>query len=102
VRNKWFHLEFQAALMQMLKDKRDRIIFVVKGDLPDSNQLPRDVRHILTTRTYLVWGEKWFFEKLRYSLHEENVSFREILRDFLAKVGSCFRNRRTYYRGEIV
>jgi hypothetical protein len=29
VRNKWFHLEFQAALMQMLKDKRDRIIFVI-------------------------------------------------------------------------
>jgi protein toll len=102
VKNKWFHLEFRAALMQMLKDRRDRIIFIIKGDMPDSNELPRDVRYILATRTYLVWREKWFIEKLRYSLHQDSVSLREMLRDFCAKVGNCFRSRRTYSRGELI
>lgn len=69
--SEWFQLEFQAAFHQTLKDKKDRIILIVKGDLPDKSLLHEDVRYVLSTKTYLEWGEEWFFEKLRYALMEE-------------------------------
>lgn len=70
VKSQWFHLEFQAAYSQTLQDKKNRMIFVLKGELPDKDELESDVKHALSTTTYLQWGERWFWEKLRYALHE--------------------------------
>ena len=46
----------------------DRLIVIVKGDLPDKAQMDKDLAFLLSTKTYLVWGEKHFWTKLRYSL----------------------------------
>ncbi|KAI1285320.1 Protein toll [Halotydeus destructor] len=64
----WFQVEFHTAYYQMLEDKMDRLIVVVKGDLPPKEELDKELVFLLTTKTYLVWGEKWFWEKLRYAL----------------------------------
>ncbi|XP_067130981.1 uncharacterized protein [Centruroides vittatus] len=63
----WCLAEFQAALVQSLEDKTERIILVLI-DNSVRDMIPTDMRELLLTRTYLLWGERWFWEKLRYSL----------------------------------
>ena len=60
----WFKIEFHTAYYQMLEDKMDRLIVIVKGELPDKEHLDKDLAFLLSTKTYLVWGEKWFWEKV--------------------------------------
>lgn len=72
LKSEWFYLEFQAAYRQTLQDKKDRLIIVLSGNLPDMNDLDEDVRYVISWKTYLVWQERWFWEKLRYAIHEEN------------------------------
>ena len=50
----WFKIEFHTAYYQMLEDKMDRLIVIVKGDLPDTDQLDKDLAFLLSTKTYLV------------------------------------------------
>ncbi|XP_054164823.1 protein toll-like [Oppia nitens] len=69
----WFQVEFHTAYYQMLEDKIDRLIVVVKGQLPPKEELDKDLAFLLTTKTYLVWGEKWFWEKLRYALPHKKI-----------------------------
>lgn len=64
----WFHVEFHVAYYQMLEDKTDRIIVIVKGELPSTDSFDKELKHLLSTKTYVLWGEKWFWEKLRYSM----------------------------------
>lgn len=68
IRSIWFQVEFHTAYYQMLEDKMDRLIVVVKGELPPKEEMDKDLVFLLTTKTYLTWGEKWFWEKLRYAL----------------------------------
>lgn len=71
----WFQVEFHAAYYQMLEDKIDRLIVIVKGDLPPKDSMDKELQHLLSTKTYLVWGEKWFWEKLRYALpHKKRIT----------------------------
>lgn len=68
IRSIWFQVEFHTAYYQMLEDKMDRLIVVVRGELPPKEEMDKDLVFLLTTKTYLTWGEKWFWEKLRYAL----------------------------------
>ena len=52
----------------MLEDKIDRLIVIVRGELPLKEEMDKDLIFLLTTKTYLVWGEKWFWEKLYYAM----------------------------------
>ncbi|GFT93355.1 protein toll [Nephila pilipes] len=64
----WFQVEFHTAYYQMLEDKIDRLIIIVKGELPPKDTLDKDLQYLLSTKTYLIWEEKWFWEKLKYAL----------------------------------
>lgn len=64
----WFQIEFHTAYYQMLEDRIDRLIVIVKGDLPKKETLDKDLQFLLSTKTYLTWGERWFWEKLRFAL----------------------------------
>ncbi|XP_064481504.1 protein toll-like isoform X2 [Ornithodoros turicata] len=64
----WFQVEFHTAYYQMLEDRVDRLIVITKGDLPAKDSLDKDLRFLLSTKTYLIWGERWFWEKLRYAM----------------------------------
>ncbi|XP_067141549.1 protein toll-like [Centruroides vittatus] len=68
----WFPVELHSAYYKMLEDKVNRIIFVLKGHLPPMSTLDKDLQVLLKTKTYLVWGERWFWEKLRLALPHKN------------------------------
>ncbi|XP_067145405.1 protein toll-like [Centruroides vittatus] len=64
----WCEIEFQMAYLQCLEEKVDRLVIVMVGDIQTRDLLPADMQNLLATKTFLVWGEKWFWEKLKYSL----------------------------------
>ena len=68
IKSVWFQVEFHTAYYQMLEDKMDRLIVIVRGELPPKSELDKNLAFLLTTKTYLVWGEKWFWERLHYAL----------------------------------
>ena len=75
IKSIWFQVEFHTAYYQMLEDKIDRLIVIVRGELPPKEELDKDLLFLLSTKTYLVWGEKWFWEKLYYALpHKKGMS----------------------------
>lgn len=64
----WFQVEFHTAYYQMMEDRIDRLIVIVNGELPKKETLDKDLQFLLSTKTYLEWGERWFWEKLRFAL----------------------------------
>ncbi|UYV67530.1 hypothetical protein LAZ67_5001136 [Cordylochernes scorpioides] len=68
LRSPWFPIEFKTVYHQMMEDRMDRIILVIKGELPDSSTLDPNLQLLLQTKTYLEWNERWFWEKIRYAL----------------------------------
>ncbi|KAF4524450.1 hypothetical protein B566_EDAN018100 [Ephemera danica] len=67
IRSEWCRFEFKSAHHQVLRDRRRRLIVVLLGDIPH-RELDPDIRLYLKTNTYLQWGDKLFWEKLRYAL----------------------------------
>lgn len=66
-------LEFRTAYQQVLKDKRTRLIVVVKGDLPPKDRMDEELQSYLSLNTYLKWNDPWFWDRLRYALpHKKN------------------------------
>ena len=51
----------------MLKDKQIRLILVLT-DIELEARMTRAMKLYMKTNTYLVIGERWFWEKLRYYL----------------------------------
>lgn len=67
IRSEWCRFEFKSAHHQVLRDRRRRLIVVLLGDVPHKDLDP-DIRLYLKTNTYLQWGDKLFWEKLRFAL----------------------------------
>ncbi|XP_022904047.1 toll-like receptor Tollo [Onthophagus taurus] len=67
IKSEWCRFEFKSAHHQVLRDRRRRLIVVLLGEVPQKDLDP-DIRLYLKTNVYLQWGEKLFWEKLRYAL----------------------------------
>ncbi|XP_063241829.1 toll-like receptor Tollo [Bacillus rossius redtenbacheri] len=67
IKSEWCRFEFKSAHHQVLRDRRRRLIVVLLGDVPQKDLDP-DIRLYLKTNTYLRWGDKLFWEKLRFAL----------------------------------
>ncbi|XP_055906844.1 toll-like receptor Tollo [Eupeodes corollae] len=67
IKSEWCRFEFKSAHHQVLRDRRRRLIVIVLGDVPQKDLDP-DIRLYLKTNTYLQWGDKLFWEKLRFAL----------------------------------
>jgi len=64
----WTKLEFRAAHTQALQDKTQRVIIVVRGELPKQEDMEEDLQKYINLNTYLDCEDPWFWQKLRYAL----------------------------------
>ncbi|KAJ6649357.1 Toll-like receptor Tollo [Pseudolycoriella hygida] len=67
IKSEWCRFEFKSAHHQVLRDRRRRLIVIVLGEIPHKDLDP-DLRLYLKTNTYLQWGDKFFWDKLRFAL----------------------------------
>ncbi|KAF0291317.1 Protein toll [Amphibalanus amphitrite] len=68
IQSDWGRHEFIAAHKQALSDRRNRVIMIVYGDLPDPEDMAPELRLYISTNTYLKWGDAHFWQRLRYAL----------------------------------
>merc|ERR1719357_704854 len=68
IQSMWTKLEFRAAHTQALHDKTQRVIIVVRGELPPKDSMEDDLQKYLNLNTYLDSEDPWFWQKLRYAL----------------------------------
>lgn len=72
LQNEWNRPEFRASLQASLEQtrmalRRNKVIFLLTTDLQTLNLDP-DLQLLLRTCTVISWGEKRFWEKLRYAM----------------------------------
>ncbi|XP_037908656.1 toll-like receptor Tollo [Hermetia illucens] len=67
IKSEWCRFEFKSAHHQVLRDRKRRLIVILLGEVPQKDLDP-DIRLYLKTNTYLQWGDKLFWEKLRFAL----------------------------------
>ena len=74
IQSMWTKLEFRAAHTQALQDKTQRVIIIVKGELPEMDSLDEDLQKYISLNTHLECSDPWFWQKLRqgkmFSLHK--------------------------------
>nr|CAD7258479.1 unnamed protein product [Timema shepardi] len=68
--SEWCRFEFKSALHEVLKDRRRRLIIVVLGELPQRDLDP-DLRLYLKTNTCIEWGDRLFWQKLKFAMPDE-------------------------------
>merc|ERR1711988_1164582 len=68
IQSMWTKLEFRAAHTQALQDKTQRVIIIVKGELPKVEEMEEDLQKYISLNTYLEADDPWFWQKLRYAL----------------------------------
>lgn len=67
LKSEWCRYEFKSAHHEVLRTGRHKLILVFLGKI-DPKDLDPDIRLWLKTNAFLNWGEKMFWEKLRYAL----------------------------------
>ncbi|KAH8242449.1 hypothetical protein KR032_006746 [Drosophila birchii] len=75
IKSEWCRFEFKSAHQSVLRDRRRRLIVIVLGEVPQK-ELDPDLRLYLKTNTYLQWGDKLFWQKLRFALPDVSSSQR--------------------------
>jgi hypothetical protein len=64
----WGKFEFKVAQSHVISEKRSRLIIIIYGDLGNIEDLDPEIRDYLEWNTYIKWGDRWFWEKLRYAM----------------------------------
>nr|ALG40986.1 Toll-like receptor [Actinia tenebrosa] len=74
--SEWCRLEFRAAHHKVLQDKTNYLIVILFEGI-DTNALDDETRLYLRTNTYLSVTNKWFWQKLLYSLPKPQGTVKE-------------------------
>jgi len=65
--SEWCRFEFKSALHEVLKDRRRRLVIIVLGEIPQRDLDP-DLRLYLKTNTCIEWGDRLFWQKLKFAM----------------------------------
>ncbi|KAK7580762.1 hypothetical protein V9T40_001391 [Parthenolecanium corni] len=65
LQTEWCRFEYKSALREVLRDRRNKVVFVLLGEIP-SRDLDPDLRLYLKTNSSLQWGDNLFWQKLKY------------------------------------
>lgn len=68
LQTEWSRLEFRSALHEALKGRVFKLVIVEEGTSLPEAELDPDLRPYLKTGARIRWGEKRFWEKLRYAM----------------------------------
>eukprot|EP00102_Acyrthosiphon_pisum_P019560 XP_016656770.1 PREDICTED: protein toll isoform X2 [Acyrthosiphon pisum] len=63
----WCPIEFRVAYSTDLNECHSRIIIILYNDISEKD-LNQELKAYLSINTYIKWGDRWFWEKLRYAL----------------------------------
>nr|ANG08886.1 toll family protein 7 [Oncopeltus fasciatus] len=66
LQTEWSRFEFRSALHEALKGRIFKLVLVEEGSILPEAELDPDLRPYLKTGARLRWGEKRFWERLRY------------------------------------
>ncbi|XP_065200545.1 toll-like receptor 6 [Planococcus citri] len=75
LQTEWCRFEYKSALREVLRDRRNKIVFVLLGEIPQRDLDP-DLRLYLKINTCIQWGDNLFWQKLKYFMPnvKENAS----------------------------
>lgn len=67
IKSEWCRFEFKSAHHNVLRDRRKRLIVIVLGEVCHKDLDP-EICLYLKSNNYLRWGDKQFWERLRFAL----------------------------------
>ena len=65
--SEWCQYEFQTAHHQLLEERKNRIIMIVLHDIKQ-DMLDQQLKDYMKTRTYVTYGDPWFWPKIEYAM----------------------------------
>lgn len=68
LQSNWATWEFRVAQEKAVAERRSRIIVILLQDIGNVENLDPDIRDYLRLNTYVEWGDRWFWSKLKYAL----------------------------------
>ncbi|OQR70428.1 slit3 protein-like [Tropilaelaps mercedesae] len=83
LKSEWCRYEFKSAHQEVLNNKHHKLVVVFVGRV-SYRELDPDIRHWLKHSTFLHWGEKTFWNKLRFSMPD--TRHRKVMRSDLSSV----------------
>jgi len=64
----WSKLELRAAVSKTKKENTQRVILLLHGDLPPTEDLPPELQPYIKSHTAIRTDDPWFWQRLRYAL----------------------------------
>eukprot|EP00095_Tigriopus_kingsejongensis_P008246 maker-scaffold230_size244653-snap-gene-1.22 protein:Tk08246 transcript:maker-scaffold230_size244653-snap-gene-1.22-mRNA-1 annotation:"toll " len=75
LKSEWSRYDYKSGLHQALRSGRRKLIVVLLGDI-SSRDVDPDLRLYLKTSIVLEWGDRLFWEKLRYALPDDTLEMK--------------------------
>jgi len=69
----WSKMEFQAAHSKGKRERAQRVILVVHGELPPLSQMDEDLQKYIKANIAIHTDDPWFWQKLRYALPRKRL-----------------------------
>lgn len=64
----WTKMEFRAAHQAAMRENTQRVIVVVRGKLPQKEEMDEDLLKYIQSNTFIGSEDPWFWEKVRFAL----------------------------------